>query len=158
MIACAACEAGKFKSAGTEGTWQDTCSPCAECDVIAQWYEPSQETCDKAENKIDRACNNHADSACNDDQYEQVEPTPTSARVCISTTACVIGVQYETTALTATSDRNCVNYEAAECEAPDTYENVSRTATNDRVCVATSLCMADHYVSAMPTATSAQTQ
>jgi hypothetical protein len=60
------------------------------------------------------------------------------SRVCVNATICDAMIEYETAALTATTDRMCAA--AKTCEATE-YETASLTATTDRMCATAITCM-----------------
>ena len=156
---CVKCAAGTYKSLGSEDSWADMCQAYTVCNVETQWFDESAETVQFLTgegNQIDRACFEHADTTCNADtsiEYEDAEPTPTSARICAQTSTCQDGVQYESSPPNPTTDRGCLAYTAPVCVAPFTYESTSRGPVTDRVCNATTMCADEFYVSAVPTTT-----
>jgi len=156
---CTKCAVGTYKSLGSGGEWSDECIDYTICDATDQWFDLNLETTDFVSgtgNQVDRVCYNHADTVCDTDpsvEYEDVEPTPNSARICAQTTECQDLVEFETSPPTATTDRSCLAYVVAECNAPYTFESTTRGPSNDRVCTVTTLCETEHYVSAVPTTT-----
>merc|ERR1719163_127119 len=89
-------------------------------------------------------------NVCGAGEYESTAPTATSDRECKAVTVCTAG-EYESTAPTATSDRVCKSH--GQCTAYQ-YESTAPTATSDRECKAVTVCTANQYESAAPTATS----
>lgn len=118
-----------------------------ECDTATMDDGTQQEfTAQAATATSDVVC--EAITTCDEqDEFEEVAPTPSTDRTCAKATAsCIEGEQFETHALTPTSDRQCSVL--SDCDHLETdgngdateYVLQEATATSNRVCALLAVC------------------
>jgi hypothetical protein len=145
------------------------CTNRTSCDAQAGFYRPSAPASDggggggggggadgggSGSSDGDSVCKAH--TACNASQFERVQPTSTSDRVCGEVSLCGDRRQYETAPPTLTSDRECAALTV--CGAGE-YEARAGTVNTDRECAVkkTVVPTSDPTVSPSDSPTSTQT-